>query len=241
MRYGSDLLFTGHSMHHDVMRAHRQQAIDTPKSIDDDLLLNTPTEDLVDQIWNRWRLEIPVLDTENAVLDHKEGEIQVYDTYQSFGGGGPTTVHGNILELTVPFTGDRDFFSIQPTQFNLSPPRASVSQHHVSFRYTSREVNSERAEGALKKVLADIEQHLKWHRQAADPFNEQLKQPIRAAIEERKATVLRNRNSLANMGFKLRSRPDAPKTYAAPVKRTTLSSAEKMDRVKLLLAPSRSG
>jgi hypothetical protein len=222
MRYGSDLLFSGHNMH-DVMRAHQQHATDAPKTMDDDLLLNTPTEDLVEQIWKRWHLEIPVLDAENAVLDHKEGNIQVYDTYQSFGGGGPTTIHGNILELTVPFIGDKDFFSIQPTQFNLSPPRASVGQGSLSFRYTSREVNSQQAEGALRKVLGDIEQHLGWHRQAANPFNEQLKQYIRGAVEERKATVLRNRNSLANIGFKLKSRSDAPKTYAAPVKRTAVA------------------
>jgi hypothetical protein len=219
---GSDLLFSNHSMH-DVMRAHQQQAIGAPSNLNDDRLLNTPTEDLVDQIWERWRLDIPDLDAENAVLDHNEGDVQVYDTYQSFGGRGPATIRGSILELTVPFTGDRDFFFIQPTQFNMSPPRASVGRDQLSFKDSSREVDSQQAEAALKKVLADIELHLTWHRQSAAPFNEQLRGQIRGAVEERKVKVLRDRNSLANMGFQLKSRSDAPKTYIAPVKRSAVA------------------
>ncbi|MEY9109330.1 hypothetical protein ABH999_005526 [Bradyrhizobium yuanmingense] len=71
----------------------------------------------------------------------------------------------------------------------------------------------------MNSVLDDIERYLSWQRSSAGPFNERLKLRLREAIEARKAKVLRDRNSVANLGFKLKGRADAPRTYVAPVTR----------------------
>jgi len=68
-------------------------------------------------------------------------------------------------------------------------------------------------------VLDVIERYLTWQRATAEPFNERIKGCLREAIEARKAKVLKDRNSVANLGFKLKGRADAPKTYVAPVVR----------------------
>jgi hypothetical protein len=77
----------------------------------------------------------------------------------------------------------------------------------------------EEANKALNGVMDVIERYLTWQRAAAEPFNERIKVRLREAIEARKVKVLKDRNSVANLGFKLKGRADAPKTYVAPVAR----------------------
>jgi hypothetical protein len=229
MRNGTpELLFNKHGMH-GVLHGQEQSALAAPASMNDDLILNTPTDDLVEQLAERFRLDVPVLDRGGAEADHSEGPVEVYDSYFSrdYGGGreGPNTVQGSIVELRVPFTGDTEFFHIQPTTYDSAPPRAQIDKNHLVLRHTARELNPEQANTALNHVLDSIEKYLAWQRSATEPFNERIKQRLREAIEARKAKVLRDRNSVASLGFKLKGRADAPKTYVAPVTRKKIAPA----------------
>jgi hypothetical protein len=225
MRYGGpELLFYKHGMH-EVMEAHRQRAAAAPAGIQDNVLLNTPTDDLVERIVAEWSLHVPVLDRDNAEAESSEGPIEVFDHFRrDYGGGrGTATVQGTIVELAVPFTGDKDFFFIQPTTFDSAPPRALIDKDHVVIRHSSRELNAEQARTGLNSVLDDIERYLGWQRGAAEPFNASLASMVRQAVEARKAKVFKDRNSVADLGFKLKQRPDAPKTYVAPVVRKPIA------------------
>lgn len=195
--------------------------MNAPAGVDDNVLLNTPTEDIVEELAERFRLNVPVLDRGNAEADYSEGPVEVYDAFSHDYGGtnGRRTVQGSIVELTVPFAGDAEFFHIQPTTFDSAPPRAEIDGDHVILKYTARDLKSDEANKALNGVLDDIDRYLTWQRTTADPFNEQIKVRLRGAIDVRKAKVLKDRNSVANLGFKLKGRADAPKTYVAPVVR----------------------
>jgi hypothetical protein len=221
MRYGQpELLFNKTGMH-DVMYRQEQNATAAPGGINDDVLLNTPTEDLVEELAERYRLNVPILDRANAEAEHSEGPVKVYDYFSRDYGGrdGRRTVQGSIVELTVPYTGDRGLFDVQPTTFDSGPPRAQIDGNHVVVRHSDRELKPEEANKALNGVLDVIERYLTWQRATAEPFNERIKVRLREAIEARKAKVLKDRNSVANLGFKLKGRADAPKTYVAPVVR----------------------
>jgi hypothetical protein len=76
MRYGQpELLFNKIGMH-DVMYRQEQSATAAPAGINDNVLLNTPTEDLVEELAERYRLNVPVLDRANAEAEHSEGLLQ---------------------------------------------------------------------------------------------------------------------------------------------------------------------
>ena len=221
MRYGQpELLFNKVGMH-DLMYRQEQSATAAPAGINDDVLLNTPTEDLVEELAEKYRLNVPVLDRSNAEAEHSEGPVEVYDYFsRDYGGSdGRRTVQASIVELTVPYTGDRGLFDVQPTTFDSGPPRAQIDGNHVAVRHSDRELKPEEANKALNGVLDDIERYLTWQRATAEPFNERIKVRLREAVEARKVKVLKDRNSVANLGFKLKGRADAPKTYVAPVVR----------------------
>jgi len=207
MRYGTpELLFNKHGMHA-VLQGQEQSALAAPASMNDEIILNTPVDDLVEQLAERFNLNVPVLDRQGAEAEHSEEPVEVFDAYFSPGHrGGPdrrNTVQGSILELSVPFTGDTEFFHIQPTTFDSAPPRAQIDKNHLVLRHTARELNDEQANTALNGVLDNIEKYLAWQRATTEPFSERIKQRLREAIEARKAKVLRDRNSVASLGFKL--------------------------------------
>jgi hypothetical protein len=195
MRYGSpELLFNKYDMFA-VLQNQEAQATASPASMGDDTILNTPTDDLIENLFERYRLNVPTLDRANAEADHSEGLVEVYDSYFSrdYGGGrdGRHTVKGSIVELTVPFSGDKELFFTRPTTFDSNPPRAQIDGNNVVVRYSSRELNAQQANTALNEVLDRIEKYLGWLRSSAEPFNAGLEQKLRQAIEARKAKVYR--------------------------------------------------
>lgn len=86
------------------MYRQEQSATAAPAGINDNVLLNTPTEDQVEELAERYRLNVPVLDRANAEAEHSEGPVTVYDYFsRDYGGrGGRRTVPDSIIELTVP-------------------------------------------------------------------------------------------------------------------------------------------
>jgi hypothetical protein len=190
-----DYLFAGTNMH-DIMYGQERNAGEAPSRIDDDRLLNTPTDDLVDEIVKKHSLNIPVLNRDGAWMDSSEGPVAVTD-YWARGVEPGYTVQGTILQLMVPFSGEASFFQIQPTTFNSAPPRAQIVRGALVIGYSAVELNPQQARAALNGVIDEIEEHLVWLRQTAEPFNERLKTIARAAVEARKAKVLRDRDSVA--------------------------------------------
>ncbi|UTD29167.1 hypothetical protein DB459_21920 [Bradyrhizobium sp. WD16] len=220
-RYGpsasGDYLFNGTSIF-DILHNQERQAGNAPTSINDDELLNTPTDDLVDRLVAQFSIDVPVLDRAAAWVDSSEGPVAVRD-YWSRGVEPGYTVLGTLLRLSVPFSGDAEAFAIQPSTIASGPPRARVVQGAIVIAYSAVELNPQQAKAELEDVIDNIEKHLGWLRQSVNPFNEKLKTVVRTAVEARKAKVLKDRNSIAALGFNLKPRPDAPKTYVAPVKR----------------------
>jgi hypothetical protein len=48
-----------------------------------------------------------------------------------------------MIELCVPFTGDKDFFFIRPTTFDMNPPRAIVSNDYVTLRVSGQNLSAQ--------------------------------------------------------------------------------------------------
>ena len=91
-----------------LMDAHRKRAAQLVQEINANVLLNTPTEDLVADIGEQIRFDIPVLLRDQAYVDQREAQVPVHD-YFARGYDGVRHVQGTMVELYVPYTGDRDF------------------------------------------------------------------------------------------------------------------------------------
>jgi hypothetical protein len=98
----------------------------------------------------------------------------------------------------------------------MNPPRGTISSDTLRFTIQGTNLTSNSVQSEIKNRLEDIEQYLGWLRNTATPFNDALKGQATSQIEARKKKLLADRSLVSGLGFKMRERKDAPRTYAAP-------------------------
>jgi len=199
-----------------VMDAHRNGVRQIVQNLEGNRLLNTPTEDLIQYAVDKFAFHIPELHLEQAHVDPREEEIEINDY------GRVVRVLGTVIELTVPFSGDKDFFFIRPTSFNSAPPRAIITDNCVVITVRGRNLDQQQVKSSLDRAIQAIQQYLDWQKKSANELNRSLIELARSEIEARKAKLLKDRNLVAGLGFPMRQRDDASKTYVAPQVRRKL-------------------
>lgn len=209
-----DYLFTGPDWH-SVDRHQRQQMIAEIEKVNPDRLLNTSVDDLTAYFSDKYKINVPVLDEENLVVDQREKQIDVSRDPNRYisDRSRPFYITGSEIEVEIPFTGEAEAFKIQPNPYSLNPPRASISGNMVTFAIMGTNLEAERVKSEIERTVRDIQSNLGNLRANVAGLNGQLAGEARSAIEARRNMLLANRNTVASLGFKMKERQNTPKTY----------------------------
>ncbi|WP_376871352.1 hypothetical protein [Albirhodobacter sp. R86504] len=208
-----------------VSAAQKQRMDQDIATKNGDQLLNTSTEDLAKYYSEEFAIDVPMLDMDNVTVGQREAKIDVsHDRFRYFSdNSGPHYITGTAVDVEVTFSGDEGVFNVQPTTHTMNPPRAYISNGVLHFSIQGTDLTAQKVQGEIGSRLDSIEQYLGWLRQTATPFNASLLDQARSQIEARKKKLLADRNLVAGLGFKMRERPEAAKTYAAPNVRRKIS------------------
>ncbi|WP_084649858.1 hypothetical protein [Stappia stellulata] len=225
MVYGrsrSNLLFSEHDGF-SIIENQKTQLLSEVSGIPESRFLNTSAEDLVRYLVDRYQLEVPELDVENAVVDQHEAIVGVHGPGYRLARGETCSAPGTQVTLEVPFTGDPQMFKIRPSTFNLSPPRAEIRGQSIILVQSGTQLSGDEVQAGFDRSLKDIGQYLNWQRSDTRSFNDKLPTLARQTIEQRREKLLANQNLLSGLRFKLKERADAPQAYAAPLKRKRIN------------------
>jgi len=208
-----------------VSASRKEQMDQVIGSKNGDQLLNTSTEDLAKYYSKEFAIEVPVLDMESVTVGQREAQIDVgHDRFRRFSdSSGPHYITGTAVDVEVTFSGDEKVFKVQPTTYTMNPPSAKISNGVLHFSIQGTDLTEQKVQDAINSRLKSIEEHLGWLRQTATPFNASLFDQAVSQIEMRKQKLLSDRNLVAGLGFKMRERPEASKTYVAPNVRRKIS------------------
>jgi hypothetical protein len=209
-----DTLYFNRANMFTLLEMQRKESDKAINSINPDTLLNTPTADVVEDIVDKYKLEVPILLRNDAHLDPPR---EVMLTVQDYG----RTIHptGTLLTLHVPFAGDAGMFWVQPSTYDSGPPRGTLNGQELILRMRGTNLEPAAVEKHFNSILDDFERYFNWQRGSADQFLAELIQRVRQTIEARKARLLADRNMVANLPFKIKARGDSTQTYVAPLKR----------------------
>jgi len=219
-----DYLFTGPDWH-SVDRHQRQQMAAEIEKIDPDRLLNSSVGDLAAYFAEKYKIDVPVLDEDNLVVDQQEKQIDVsrdqnrYITDRSR----PFFITGSEIEVEIPFSGEAEAFKIQPNPYTSNPPRAAVRGALLTFAISGTNLDPAQMKGEIERTVWDVQSYLTNLRANVAGLNSQLLDEARRAIEGRRTKLLANRNTVASLGFKMKERQDAPKTFVPPEVRRKLT------------------
>ena len=181
-------------------------------------LLNTPVDDLASYFEQKYRIDVPALRENEILADQHESQIDVsHDPRRYIGDRGqPFFVAGTEVEITIPFDGEAGAFNIRPTRFTSSPPIAEVRGSALVLSIRGTELTAEDVRSRIDRTISEINNYLQNLRRDAAELNGGLLDAAHTAIERRRDKLLKNQNLVSALGFPLKERADAPRTYSAP-------------------------
>ncbi len=216
-------LFRGPSIF-DVLRNRQSAVTKAVQDLESNYLLNASEHDLVSSLVSQFHLDVPVIqEDEIHVADFCEADVDVsHDPNRFFfDHSGPFYVKGNKTLIAVPFTGDADFFSVQPQQFTypVNTPSTEVVEGTIHLTYIRTDQNAEAIKRDYSQFVAVLRNNLESLRSSARGFNDQLETLVKQAVSERKSRLLADAGMVAALGLPIRKRQGMPTTYAVPVQR----------------------
>lgn len=210
---------------HSVDQHQRKELAKEIDSINGDRLLNTSVDDLCNYFEKKYKIEVPTRRTEDIVADQRETKIDVSGDQRRYfsNPGQPFYINGTTIEISVPFEGDGEAFKVQPTTYTMSPPRTDIKNNNLIIKIEGTDVTAEHVRNEINRTITEIEGYLVTLRSNAQGLNSQIRSLARSAIEQRRGKLLKDRNLLGNLGFKIKEREGESRTYAAPEVRRKLS------------------
>lgn len=118
---------------------------------------------------------------------------------------GPEEYKVTVCTFEAPFTGDKEMFSISPTQRRLSHDVADVSQDGtLRFELTASE-NAEQNKVDLKRVQDNIDFNLNHLRNDVSSYNSRLESTVQGLFERRIAELDKHSSQADSFGVPVRS------------------------------------
>lgn len=212
-----DYLFAGPDWH-TVDRHQREQMRAEIERVDPDCLLNSSVDDLSQFFAEKFKINVPELDIDSLVVDQREKQIDVSrdPMRMIMDPSRPFYVTGSEIEVEVPFSGETDAFKIQPNPYTLNPPRAAIRGSVLTFSIAGTNLDADGVRREIDSTVGSIQSYLGNLRSNVSGLNSQLLGEAQAAIEARRSKLLASRSMVASLGFKMKERDGAAKTFVAP-------------------------
>jgi len=189
---------------------------------DRNYILNASVDDLCNYLEQKYRLEPIKLLRDSIVADTGEAKVDVSQDHYRFirDRNRPFYIDGTYVSFEVPFEGDPDLFRYIPTTRLLRYITARVYDQKVHFMFTRVDHNVEQVK--RESELDALIQEVGHANNDVSRFNNSLREKARTKIAARREKKLKDQDMANALGFPLKRRDDAPRTYSAPVVRKEL-------------------
>ncbi|MGZ3159892.1 MAG: hypothetical protein ACXU7H_12460, partial [Burkholderiaceae bacterium] len=189
------------------------------EQLDTNRLLNTSPTDLSRYLIEKYSLQAPSLRRDDWSASEQETQVDVRHDQNRWidDRSRPCLVPGQLIEVEVPIEGEIELMYARASTFSSCAPKAMIRANSLFLVY---QIPHDAPHGDIRQkidnTLNDIDQHIGWVTNDINGFNQRLPQLADHTISERRNRILANQGRIASLGIPLKSRPDAPKTYAVP-------------------------
>lgn len=195
---------------------------------DADAVMTTNIDAICDYFVEKYRINVPILKSDPADIEASQDDEQ-FDARRDpnrvvFDSSHPVYIPGTRLTFHVPYSGDREVFYVRASTYTMNPPRAVITDTEVQFTYLTADADdAPRLKTEFERELGRVREHLDWLVRDYSAFNDGLREQVRSRIEQRRAKLIADRGMVADLGFKVRERPSAPKTYTVSTTRRVVT------------------
>ena len=184
-------------------------------------ILSKSPDQLTDELVDEFRLYPPVLQEADTQASQEETQIDVSQDPMRhiIDRSRPFYLRGTQVSFHVPFDGNPDLFGARPSRFTFNPPRAEVRDGELVFSYKRLDHDAQAVKAQFEGELASTREWLSWIQNDISSFNESLRVKAKQQIERRREKLLKDQGMVSQLGYPLRRRQGAPRTYTVPTTR----------------------
>lgn len=217
MRQGG-YLFAENATIHDVVEAQRRSAKKTLEDLPSRDILARPIDELVAELIEKFRLDVPVLDREH-IVEFLPEEVDVdisHDPARVIMTRGPHYVEGARLRIGIPFLGEAALFRYGTSPYN-SPIEGNVDdeEHLVLLSYQAEHPDPAVVKQDFDNRIGQISNTLDMVRGHTTEWNErELPNLVRNHLSERRTKLAKNQN--LSLGYPMAPAPFVDEPRATP-------------------------
>lgn len=236
---GDDYLFIKRDLRN-VIENHKNKLLEKIEQIDKNRILNTNPDELADYFTTEFILEPPMLNETGIQVSQEDIKMDISNDYSRviIDRGAPYFVNGTRFTYHIPFNGDANLFQYQATTRTMNPPLGKVVHSELHIAYEQTTLDPEKLKSQFDRDLQEIKRHLEWVISDVIPFNARLRDTVLGKINQRREKFMKDHNAVAELGFPIRRRDDAPNTFVAPAIRKRLPMPESKLTISKPLEPT---
>lgn len=218
----------------DALRAQSANIAKRIQLISESVIRARPDAEMVEELAEELQIVPLVLNRAGAKMVREEIQIDVRDDPRRdiFDQGRPILIPGIKVVVSVPFTGDKELWHLQPSSFQLSGPKGTIHPNpgsdsgelDLAFKQPSDEP-LDQIKAALDRRLNDIEFFLNSQARDLEGYGSQLRSQIASAIADRRSRLTKHDSLSALLGIPEVQRPGGPTQSTAPSASKTVSGA----------------
>lgn len=220
MMGGTEYLFSqGNSF--EAKEAQKQSMLNEIDRLAEKDLMNSQLDQWIEHFCTKFAFDIPVLneeqisaETNDVQADPRSLQDQGNMHFMQYGGFAPSTVSATEFVFYVPFSGDSQLFYLKPSSFTTTHPKAQVTNGELVFRYTFGSINAAAAKSKFDSELGNVRRYLGSLSNDLNAFNGDLKGVAQSRLQERFTKFKKVNEAATTLGFPIRRRDSAPKTFA---------------------------
>lgn len=198
----------------------RDSAERMKNSVDDeseDYILNVPEDSYVEHLASRFSLAPPILDLAGMAVDQVTVEVPAelfpsrFNVYPGKRYSRPAYV------VHIPFSGDPKLLRLTPSTRFMNAVDVWIEDSTLCFEVLIFSDDAKAIRSEIDHNLDLISKEAQTLQQEAEAYNLALPDRARTLLTTRKAKILANRKTLAEIGIPLRKRENVPGTFSVPV------------------------
>lgn len=214
----SDLFWIGRLLRDELSDALSNALSMLAEWLPDDLL-TAAEADVTEQLVNLATVEPPSLARAAAYL---EPPAEVRLTAHDFGRFSRVAV--TRFTLVVPIVGNPRLLGMAASHYSPSPIPGKIDESACTVRFHCDNLDDPwQIKAHFERLLDQVEERLGWTRADIQTYHRLMAKKIPAAVTQRRAKLLHDRNLHASIGYPIRKRPDAS-SYSVPIKRRKIAA-----------------
>jgi len=209
-------LFSGQDSHSFFRQKENriQQEINSEK---DDYILNVNQVEYITHLVNLHKVQPLSLLTEQVYATEREELISAERYPSNFYVVSGKSYPRSVVTFHIPFSGDKEFLKIRPSQYLLWTPNVLVTDNEILLSVTVFSDTAESINREYQEFLQRMQQQLGYLQNDIEQYNRFLEEKIQNWFQTRKDKILARKNLVANLSVPIRKSSNTPKTFAVPV------------------------